>query len=190
MRDDEFEARVIERLDMPGGGDPYPYDANPYPADPRDARFDALCTLYLESSGTQRAQISATFAPEESTRAYARIADWIASRERARNDLYNLIFYMRRVASSIRSGDDAPRLRLGLAAAAILQEREDYRDIIVSLAFLHHAARPAGIDPDPSFREVAGLARPETERFLLSFLERDEAEIEQMVEGFSSARDP
>jgi hypothetical protein len=185
MRDDDFEARLIAWLDMPGGGDPYPYDADPYPEDPRDARFDALCGLYLEADEAQRAQISATFAPEESTRAYARIADWIASRERARNDLSNLIFYMRRVASSIGPGDDGSRLRLGLAPAAILQEREDYRDIIVSLAFLHHAARRVGTDPNPFFLEVAGLARPETEEFIRSFLERDEADIEQMVEEFS-----
>jgi hypothetical protein len=185
MSDDEFEARLIEWLDMPGEGDPYPYYASPYPADPRDARFDALCALYLEADEGQRTQIPAIFAPEKSPRAYARIADWIASRESARNDLSNLIFYMRRVASSIKSGDDTSRLRLGLAAAAILQERDDYRDIIVSLAFLHHAARRAGIDPDPFFREVAGLARPKTKEFIHSFLERDEADIEQMVEAFS-----
>jgi hypothetical protein len=92
---------------------------------------------------------------------------------------------MRRVASSIRSSDDTARLRLGLAAAAILQEREDYRDIIVSLAFLHHAARRAAVDPDLLFREVAALARPETQEFISRFLERDEADIEQMVEAFS-----
>jgi hypothetical protein len=185
VRDDGFEVRLIGCLEMPGEGDPYPHDADPYPADPRDARFDALCTLYLEADETQRAQIPALFASEESTRAYARIADWVASRERVRNDLSNLIFYMRRAASSIISSGDAARLRLGLAAAAILQEREDYRDIIVSLAFLHHAARRAGIDPEPFFREVASLARPETERFIRGFLERDEADIEQMVETFS-----
>ncbi len=185
MRAGEFEERQIEWLGLPGEGDPYPHDAKPYPEDLRDARFDALCGLYLEADEAQRAQISATFAPEESTRAYARTAGWIASRERARNDLSNLIFYMRRVASSILSSSDASRLRLGLAAAAILQEREDYRDIIVSLAFLHHAARRAGIDPDPVFREVAGLARPETGEFIRSFLERDEADIEQMVKTFS-----
>ena len=96
-----------------------------------------------------------------------------------------MISYMRRAALSIDPGDDAWRLRLGLAAAAILQEREDYRDIIVSLAFLHHAGRRAGIDPDPFFRELAHLARPETEEFVVSFLERDEAEIENMGEAFS-----
>ena len=65
MRDDEFVARLIEYLDMPGGEDPYPYDANPYPADLRDARFDALCVLYLETDEAQRAQIAATFASTE-----------------------------------------------------------------------------------------------------------------------------
>ena len=49
MRNDEFEARLVEWLDMPGEGDPYPSGASPYPADPRDARFGALCTLYLEA---------------------------------------------------------------------------------------------------------------------------------------------
>jgi len=185
MGDDAFEARLISWLDMPGEDDPYPHDADPYPADLRDARFDALCALYLQADEEQRMQIPAIFAREESTRAYARTADWISSRERARNDLRSMIFYMRRVASSIRSSDDAWRLRLGLAAAAILQEREDYRDIIVSLAFLHRAARRAGIDPDPFFREVATLARPETGQFIETFLERDEADIEQMVETFS-----
>lgn len=185
MGDDEFEARLVEWLGMPGEGDPYPRDSAPYPADFRDARFDALCALYLEANEEQRTQISAVFAREESTRAYARIDDWISSRERARNDLSSMIFYMRRVASSIGSSEDAWRLRLGLAAAAILQEREDYRDIIVSLAFLHHAARRAGIDPDPFFREVAALARPETGEFIRGFLKRDEADIEQMVATFS-----
>jgi hypothetical protein len=184
MGDDEFEARLLAWLGMPGEGDPYPHDAGPYPDDLRDARFDVLCALYLEVTEQQRAQIPAIFAREESTRAYARIADWKASRERARSDLSNMIYYMRRVAHSIGPGDDW-RLKLGLAAAAILQEREDYRDIIISLAFLHHAARRAEIDPEPNFLEVASLARPETRQFIERFLERDEADIEHMVETFS-----
>jgi hypothetical protein len=185
MGDDEFEARLLAWLGMPGEGETYQHDADPYPDDLRDARFDALCALYLEATEQHRAQIPAIFAREESTRAYARIEDWISSRERARNDLSNMIFYMRRVATSIKSSDDTWRLRLGLAAAAILQEREDYRDIIVSLAFLHHAARLAGIDPEPPFLEVAALARPETRQFVERFLERDGADIQHMVEAFS-----
>ena len=185
MGDDGFEERLIEWLDMPGEGDPYPHHADPYPADLRDARFDALCALYLQADEKQRAQIPAILAREESTRAYAHIGDWISSRELARTDLSNMIFYMRRVALSIRPGDNARRLRLGLAAAAILQEREDYRDILVSLAFLYQAATRAGIDPESHFLEVASLARPETRQFIERFLQRDSADIEQMVEAFS-----
>ena len=184
MGDNEFEERLILWLGMPGEGDPYPHHANPYPADVRDARFDALCTLYLQAEQEQRVQFPTILAREESTRAYARIADWRTSRERARTDLSNMIFYMRRVASSLGPGD-AWRLKLGLAAAAILQEREDCRDILVSLAFLHHAATRAGIDPEPAFLEVAGLARPETRQFMENFLERNETDIRHMVEAFS-----
>ena len=167
-----------------GEGEPYPHHANPYPEDVRDARFDALCALYLQAEQKQRVQIPAILAREESTRAYARIADWRTSRARSRTDLSNMVFYMRRVASSIGPGD-ARRLKLGLAAAAILQEREDCRDIIVSLAFLHHAATRAGIDPEPAFLEVAGLARPVTRKFMEGFLGRDRQDIEHMVEAFS-----
>ena len=185
VSEDEFEERQILWLGMPGEGEPYPHRAAPYPQDDRDARFDAMCVLYLEADEKQRAQIPAILAREESTRAYARIDDWVSSRERARTDLSDMIFYMRRVAGSIGSGDDIRRLKLGLAAAAILQEREDDRDIIVSLAFLYLAARRAGIDPEPHFLELASLARPETRHFIERFLERDEADIEQMVEAFS-----
>lgn len=142
----------------------------------------APCTCrQTKSSGRRYPPILAC---EESTRTYAHIDDWISSRERARNDLFNLTFYMRRVPTLIESDDDAQRLKLGLAAAAILQEREDYRDIIVSLAFLHRAATQAGIDPEPYFLEVAGLAEAETGQFIKSFLERDEADIGHMVETF------
>ena len=118
MRDDDFVARLLEYLDMPGEGDPYPHDANPHPADPRDASFDVLCTLYLEADEANRAQIPALFAreAEQSTRAHSRIAYyWVAARERARDDLSNLILYMRPLSSSMGSGDDATwRLRLEL----------------------------------------------------------------------------
>jgi hypothetical protein len=34
MRDYDFVARLLERLEMPGEGEPYPHDANPYPQIP------------------------------------------------------------------------------------------------------------------------------------------------------------
>jgi hypothetical protein len=78
--------------------------------------FDCPCALYPEADEAQRAQISATFAreAEQSTRTYARINGRVASRERARDYLSNLIFYMRRLSSSMGSGYAASRLRLEL----------------------------------------------------------------------------
>jgi hypothetical protein len=57
-------------------GEPYPHQTTPYLEDGRDARFDPLCTLYLQADGKQRAQIPTILAREESTRAYVRIGDW------------------------------------------------------------------------------------------------------------------
>ncbi len=191
MRDYDFVARLIGWLDMPGEGEPYPHDADPYPADPRDASFDCLCTLYLEADEAKRAQIAAHFARD----AHAEHASPLPHRllgsgscapARQRRPLQPDPLH----APPVLVDGLGQRCHLApaagaLAAAAILHEREDYRDIMVSLAFLHHAARRAGIDPDPHFREVGGLARPETEEFMRGFLERDEAEIEEMVEAFS-----
>ena len=54
-----------------------------------------------------------------------------------------------------------------------------------SLDFPHHAARRVGIGPVPFFRDGVGLARPETEEFIRSLLERDKADIEQLAEALS-----
>ena len=63
--DEEFEARLIRWLEMPGEGELYPHDANPHPyRSPRCQlrSFDCLCALYPEADEAQRAQICATFA--------------------------------------------------------------------------------------------------------------------------------
>jgi hypothetical protein len=46
MDGNEFEERLILWLGMPGEGEPYPHHTGPYPEDPRDARFDALCARF------------------------------------------------------------------------------------------------------------------------------------------------
>ena len=170
---------------MPGEGDLYPHQTDPYPEDPRDARFDALCALYLQADEKQRAQIPRHPRPRgehAGLRAYRRLENFTRAGQR-RPVQHDLLHAPRGKLHQIR--DHAWRLRLGLAAAAILQEREDYRDIIVSLAFLYQAATRAGINPEPPFLEVAGLAEAETGRFIERFLERDSADIEHMVEDFS-----
>ena len=139
---------------------PCPYHAGPYPADSRDARFDALCALCLEANELQRAQIPEIFAWEEGTRAYTRIADWSASRERAGNDLSSMMLYMCRVTSSIGSSDDARRLRRGLAAGAILQER---RTTATASSRSPSSTRPRGDrrwTPNPSSWKWRGSPGP------------------------------
>jgi hypothetical protein len=116
--DEEFEARLIGWLEMPGEGEPYPHPANPTPQIPAMPASQLRLPVRPVAGGGRgpAAQISATFAREaqESTRTYARINGRVASRERARDYLSNLIFYMRRLSSSMGSGYAASRLRLEL----------------------------------------------------------------------------
>jgi hypothetical protein len=135
-------------------------------------KYGTLCALYLEATAGQRRQLPHLVALED-TEAYE-------------NRLWNLIGYMRLVSEQITTSNDVYPLHLGLAAAAILEERLDFRDIIVSLAFLYQAAKRAGIDPAPHFKEVGDLARPETADFIRGFLRRSKREIKRMAEHFAS----
>ncbi len=175
MDDSAFLARLAAWERLPGSIDTEDYLASAFP-EPLDARFDALCAIYLEASAAHRAFLIDLFASQQSTLARPHLAY-------LRFD--NLILgYMRRITRRITTPDDTMPLRLGLAAGAIVQEHPDYRDVIVSLAFLHHAATRAGIDPRPHFEAVAALARPETGAFLLDFLTRSPARMKQMVREF------
>lgn len=182
MDDEAFNTHLLEWHAMPRDiRGPSAYYVSPYP-NLLDAKLEVFCALYLQADESQRVLLPQIYARDEPMDAFAKVADWIASRQHARNDLDNLIEYMRRVSKTIKFVHDAPQLRLGLAAAAILEERSDYRDVIVSLATLHRAATQARIDPASYFEEVAALARPETGQFIRDFLKRDEGDITQMVD--------
>jgi len=173
MDDSAFLARLAGWESMPGSIEDEAYFSSAFPG-PLDAKFDALCALHLEASADQRAFLIDLFASQKSTLARPYLAY-------LRFD--NLILgYMRRITRRITAPGDTTPLRLGLAAAAIVQEHPDYRDVIISLAFLHYAATRAGIDPRPHFEAVAALARPETGSFLLNFLTRSPAGIQHMVQ--------
>ncbi|MEO6456986.1 MAG: hypothetical protein ABIO92_01735 [Chloroflexia bacterium] len=135
------------------------------------SRYDALCALYLDATPEQRSRLPYILAPED-TAAYE-------------NRIGGLIVYMRWNAKRIKTPEDAYPLRLGLAAAAILEERLDSRDIGTSLAFLYHAAKQVGLDPVPHFIEIADMARPQTRQFILQFLDWSEADIESTVAAYS-----
>jgi hypothetical protein len=137
-----------------------------------ELKYGALCALYLEATAEQRRQLPHMVAPEETEPYFYRFG--------------HLIGYMRLVSERISTPNDFYPLRLGLAAAAILEERLDFRDVIVSLAFLYQAAKVAGIDPAPHFKEMGDMARPETARFMRGFLRRSKREIKWMAEHFAS----
>jgi hypothetical protein len=130
--------------------------------------YDDLCLLFLEANSVQRQQLSVMVAPPNKEGEY-RLA-------------YLIYEYMRWVSQRIRTPEDVQALRLGLAAAAIVEESIDFRDVLVSLAFLYQAATEAGIDPKPYFKEVADTARPETRGFIRGFLARSKREIKQLTE--------
>jgi hypothetical protein len=61
--------------------------------------------------------------------------------------------------NTINSTRDIVQLREALAAAVLLNHRDDPRDILMSLASLWVAAARAGIDPLPYFQAAARTAR-------------------------------
>ncbi|MEO6457850.1 MAG: hypothetical protein ABIO92_06200 [Chloroflexia bacterium] len=152
-----WQARLAEEIDSYNISDP--------------SIYDDLCLLYLDANSKQRQQLPVMVAPPESSEGEYRLA-------------YLTYEYMRWVSQRIRTPEDVQVLRLGLAAAAIVEESIDFRDALVSLAFLHHAATEAGINPKPYFKEVADMARPETRGFIRGFLARSKREIKGLIDLF------
>ncbi len=174
MDDDAFLARLAEWEAMPGSIHDDTYCASDFPG-PLDAKFDALGIIFLEGNEEQRRLLAEMYAAEK------------PPLRNPNRYLYldNLgLGYTRRIAQALAAGGDAALLRSGLVAIAIVQEQPDFRDIIISLSFLHLAARKAGLEPAPAFTEIASLARPETRDFMLNFLSRGEKAIDQMVAEF------
>jgi hypothetical protein len=94
-----------------------------------------LCELFLQSDPTERSRLQAS--PVAQALDFGTITSY---------------------ASRIKSRDDTEQLRKGLAAAVLLNGRDDYRDILTALASLWLAAASAGIDPFLYFQEAALMA--------------------------------
>jgi hypothetical protein len=138
-------------------------------------KYSELCSIYLEASPEQRRQLPTVLDPGNV---------WVE------DFLYgNLMYgYMRSVAELIRTPEDSQPLRLGLVAAAITDNPLDWRDLLISLAFLFDAATQAGIDPEPYFKEVIAIAPPKTGKFMQDFLKRSTRSIRALVSDFSDLR--
>lgn len=126
-----------------------------YPESPYDklkGPVEDLCELYLVANSDQRDQIRNIL-------------------DDKRTILSKLVTYPSYISGFINSPDDVRWLRMGLAAAAIENGRNDWRDTIVSLGPLYLAAEGAGIDPILPFQEVAEISIEPVRRILKGFHE-------------------
>jgi hypothetical protein len=174
MENKTFHQHLVQWNMMPGDLEEQEYFMNVYPA-PLDAKFHALSALYLEGSPQQQRDLTDFFASGTAANA----ADGLAS---ARFD--NAIIYMRRVARCLGSVSDSSLLRLGLAAAAWTERRTGNHDLLISLAFLYHAAARSGIDPVPYFDTIASTAGPQSQAALQAFLHCDVTTVRRMVQHY------
>jgi hypothetical protein len=111
----------------------------------------------------------------------AAIRDAFEGRTDVLDDMW---LYVRRVGRLIRSAADVEWLRRGLAVAAVEGGRVDYRDTIVSLVLLRHAAERAGIDPRPHFDEAIALADASAAGIFENARDHDRDNVLYTVAGF------
>lgn len=172
--DSNFQIQLVQWPMMPGDIEAQDYFMSVYPA-PLDAKLTALSTLYLAGSPQQQAQLRQFFAS-------GRCSACPLQSAYARFD--NALIYMRRITRCIRTIADDPLVRLGLAAAAYTEGGVDQHDLLVSLAFLYHAAMRAGIDPVPAFDAIAVTAGPQAQQALRAFLHCEASTATRIVQHY------
>lgn len=116
-------------------------DACPVDFDALNALLDELCSIYLGAHRRQRIAIRSLFDDKRSL-------------------LNHLHGYIGRSARLLESTRDRRWLRLGLAAASIVDRRVDWRDLLICLGDLYLAARRMHIRPGGHFQTVAKLSNP------------------------------
>jgi hypothetical protein len=118
--------------------------------DAYDAALAELCKRYAKSDAATRA-------------AMRRAID--------AKDLYALAGFGSRAAVFGLRERSVERIADGLTAIAMVEvERVDFRDVLMTLALLHHCALRVGAGPAKLFRDAAALAEPGTARLMLDFL--------------------
>jgi hypothetical protein len=105
--------------------------------------LDELFDLYLMADADQRLLIRGFFEDKDRLRKY--LHSYVGGR----------------AAPHLRSTGDDEWLRLGLAAASIVDQRVDWRDLLICLGALWLAAEEAGIDPARYFSAVARISSDE-----------------------------
>jgi hypothetical protein len=105
--------------------------------------LDELCSLYLSADQEQRVFIRDLF--EDKTRLRKYLHSYIGGR----------------AAPRLESTGDRKWLDLGLAAASIVDQRVDWRDLLIALGALWLSAEEAGIAPARRFSSVARISTDE-----------------------------
>jgi hypothetical protein len=119
---------------------------------PLDAKLTALCNRFAKCSEQKRAAMRSDISMKE---------------------FYTLLLFSHRAAVFAIREQSVAWVFNGLTAVAMIEaERVDWRDILVALGLLHHAATRVGLGADRLFREVATLAEPGTAQLLGDFRKR------------------
>jgi hypothetical protein len=108
-----------------------------------------VCNQYALSGADQRSKIRHSISMEQ---------------------FYTLITFAKRSAVFGLREANADFVADGLTAIAMIeQERVDFRDVLMCLALLYHAANNAGGNADKMFRSAAEIAEPEVAGFSVDF---------------------
>ena len=91
------------------------------------------------------------------------------------DDFYTLLSFSRRSAVFAMRDRKTEHVIDGLTAVAMIeQSRIDFRDALVALSLLHHAARAIGANVDDLFGKASSLAEPKMSELIQGFLKRSE----------------
>jgi len=104
----------------------------------------------------------------------------------SKNDIYTILSFCKRVTVFGLRGQNE-NITFGLAALSMVEvERCDYRDALVSIAFLNHGIERIKLNADELYEEAINLANPRMKELLSSFKELDpkSKKIETMA-GFT-----
>lgn len=119
---------------------------------PLDDKIRDVCRQYARSDADKRSDIRHAISMDQ---------------------FYTLINFAKRSAVFGLREASVDIIADGLTALAMIeQERVDFRDILLYLGVLYHAANRAGGDADEMFRNAAALAETEVAEFLINFTEQ------------------
>ena len=98
--------------------------------------------------------------------------------------------FAERAATLALRRQDEKLLKLGLIALCLGWPIEDYREGLLILPVLYHAARMLGMNPEQLFHEVGNLFGGEIETELTDFLERSDEDKSLEAMGYRLIHEP